>query len=146
MSIKFEAMLRIPLFVRTGKRVERILSFNDETRRAICEIEGGLEREYDWRDIVHHNGEEGKRAHLEAAGFPKPKLGTSGASRLQPNGQAFTTRQTERLVRAAKRWAAFQEPDSLDDQKTDSRLQSEAFEARERLLQVIDELPSDMAP
>jgi hypothetical protein len=54
----------------------------------------------------------------------------------------MTSQQIERLLRAAKQWAAFQEPDSLEDQKTDPRLQSEAIEARERVLQVIDEMPS----
>lgn len=53
----------------------------------------------------------------------------------------LTPPQIQRLVTAAKRWATFQEGDSLEDQKTDSRLQGEAIEARERLLQVIDELP-----
>lgn len=55
--------------------------------------------------------------------------------------QEITKTQRDKLVRAAKRWAAFQEPDSLDDQKTDAHLQSEAIEAREALLTLIEELP-----
>lgn len=54
----------------------------------------------------------------------------------------MTPQQIDRLVEAARRWAAFQEPDSLEDQKTDSRLQGEAIEARETLLQIIDDLPT----
>ena len=46
----------------------------------------------------------------------------------------------ERLVRAAKRWATFQEGDSLLDQATDDRLRDEAIEARETLLDAIGEL------
>ena len=55
----------------------------------------------------------------------------------------MTKQQVRQLVRAAQVWAAYQDPDSLEDQKTDPRLQSEAIEARERLLQIIEELPPD---
>lgn len=50
------------------------------------------------------------------------------------------TGQEKRLLAAAKRWATFQEPDSLDDQKADPRLQAEAIEAREALLTIIEDL------
>ena len=49
--------------------------------------------------------------------------------------------KSQRLVIAAKRWAAFQEPESLEDQQSDSRLQAEATEAREQLLSIIHDLP-----
>lgn len=48
--------------------------------------------------------------------------------------------KTERLLRAAKRWAAFQEGDSLLDQDTDEKLRAEAIEARESLLTAIEDL------
>lgn len=54
----------------------------------------------------------------------------------------YTTPQVIRFVRAAKAWAAFQEGDSLRDQDTDEKLKAEAIEARERLLNVIDDLPN----
>lgn len=53
----------------------------------------------------------------------------------------MTQQQIDKLVRAAKRWAAFQEGDSLEDQKTDEALRAEAIESRERLLDIINELP-----
>lgn len=53
---------------------------------------------------------------------------------------ALVTRSVEeRLVRAAKRWASFQEGDSLEDQRTDAKLHAEAIEAREALLKIIEE-------
>lgn len=52
-----------------------------------------------------------------------------------------TLQQLERLILAAKRWARFQEPDCLEDQKTDTVLQAEAIESREALLTIIEELP-----
>jgi len=54
----------------------------------------------------------------------------------------MTQVQIDRLVNAAKKWAAFQEGDSLEDQQTDARLRAEAIEAREALLSVIESLPS----
>ncbi|MGE4340780.1 MAG: hypothetical protein AB7E55_33240 [Pigmentiphaga sp.] len=54
----------------------------------------------------------------------------------------MTQQQIERLVRAAKAWAAFQEGDSLNYQGFDAKLKAEAIEARERLLDVIDDLPN----
>jgi hypothetical protein len=76
---------------------------------------------------------------------PRTSEGPDASRRPQTKGaQApfeMTRQQINRLLVAAKDWAAFQEPDSLEDQKTDSRLQSRAIEARERLLAVIDDLP-----
>lgn len=47
---------------------------------------------------------------------------------------------SQRVVEAAKAWAAFQEGDSLEDQRTDPKLQAAAIEARERLLSAIERL------
>lgn len=47
----------------------------------------------------------------------------------------------QRLILAAKAWATFQEGDRLDGQQWDSKLQDAAIEAREKLLQIIDEMP-----
>lgn len=52
----------------------------------------------------------------------------------------MTQQQIQRLVNAAKAWAAYQEGDSLEDQKTDERLRDSAIEARERLLAVVESL------
>lgn len=52
----------------------------------------------------------------------------------------MTQQQIDRLVTAAKCWAVFQEGDSLLDQETDERVRADAILARERLLDVINEL------
>ena len=51
-----------------------------------------------------------------------------------------TKQQIERLIDAAKDWAAYQEGDSLLDQATDERIRDNAIEARERLLSAIESL------
>ena len=48
--------------------------------------------------------------------------------------------KVERLLFAAKRWAAFQEGDSFLNQATDEKLRDEAIEARESLLAAIEDL------
>jgi hypothetical protein len=63
-------------------------------------------------------------------------------SRAQIMSTSMTTHQVQKLVAAAKRWAAFQEGDSLLDQDHDDHLKAEAIAARERLLSIIDELPN----
>lgn len=67
---------------------------------------------------------------LEAALAPRP---------AKQSVRTLTPREVEKLVAAAKRWAAFQDPASLEDQKTDHRLQAQAFDAREALLTIIEE-------
>ena len=51
--------------------------------------------------------------------------------------------QEKRLIAAARKWATFQDPDSLEDQKTDPRLAAEAIEARERLIDAVDALEQE---
>lgn len=53
----------------------------------------------------------------------------------------MTKQQIDRLVSAAKAWAAFQDGDSLYDQDGDPKLKADAIEARERLLSIIEDLP-----
>jgi len=53
-----------------------------------------------------------------------------------------TDPKVQRLIRVAKHWASFQDGDSLEDQRTDSHLQGDAIEAREALLDAINEMPS----
>lgn len=53
----------------------------------------------------------------------------------------LTSREVQALVHAAKHWATFQQPDSLEDQKHNVVLQNEAIEAREQLLTLIEALP-----
>lgn len=52
----------------------------------------------------------------------------------------LTAPQLRLLFLVARRWAGFQRPDSLKDQKTDARLFADAIEAREQLLLLIEEL------
>ena len=54
----------------------------------------------------------------------------------------YNSVQVLRLIRAAKKWADFQDGDSLYDQDGDPKLKAEAIEARERLLKIIDDLPN----
>lgn len=54
--------------------------------------------------------------------------------------KTYSTTQILRLIDSAKAWAAFQEGDSLIDQAHDEKLKSEAIDARERLLNVINDL------
>lgn len=56
------------------------------------------------------------------------------------NRRAKQIEQIDMLVNAAKRWAEFQDGDSLEDQVTDPKLHAEAIEARERLLSIIEAL------
>lgn len=63
------AALKVPLYTRSGREVSEVRSFNRETLRVVCAIEGGAEHTYDYSDLVHHLGDAGKRAHFEAAGF-----------------------------------------------------------------------------
>ena len=67
--------------------------------------------------------------------------GTLAVPNVLRTEQFMTQVQIDRLIRAAKHWASFQEGDSLEDQKTDERLRDAAIEARERLLKIIDDLP-----
>jgi hypothetical protein len=62
--------VRIPMFTRSGREVLALRSFNRETMRVVCLIEGCVEHTYDYDDLLHHLGDPGKRAHFEAAGFP----------------------------------------------------------------------------
>lgn len=55
----------------------------------------------------------------------------------------ITNQRVSRLIAAAKRWATFQEGDSLEDQATDSKLRNEAIEARETLLSAIEALSDE---
>lgn len=49
-------------------------------------------------------------------------------------------RKIQRVIERAKDWAAYQEGDSLLDQETDERIRANAIEARERLLDAINDL------
>lgn len=82
-------------------------------------------READTRDLI---AEEIRGARAESL-------------RVAARKQRATVHQLERLILAAKRWARFQEPESVEDQKTDTVLQAEAIEAREALLTIIEDLP-----
>ena len=44
----------------------------------------------------------------------------------------------DRLTAAVRRWALFQDPDSLEDQKRDPKLQADAIETREALLALVE--------
>lgn len=85
------------------------------------------------------------RASLEpdTLEFIAEDIGGARADQLRvlARRQRATVQQLERLILAAKRWSRFQEPDSLEDQKTDTVLQGEAIEAREALLTIVEELP-----
>jgi hypothetical protein len=48
--------------------------------------------------------------------------------------------RVNRLIEAAKEWAAYQEADSVADQKDDVRLRVNASAARDRLLAAIEAL------
>lgn len=62
-----EQALKIPLYTRSGKRVVCVTAVNNNTRRAICTVEGSMaENTYDISDLVHHYGEAGVREHLAA--------------------------------------------------------------------------------
>jgi len=80
---------------------------------------------------------------LDVLGLTAEDIGGARADQLRvlARRQRATIQQLERLILAAKRWARFQEPDSLEDQKTDTVLQAEAIEAREALLTIVEELP-----